>query len=105
MPSVYQLFRRDNGASPFLQTVDRQLCQELDLPFDEKEWVADWHNHIGFMLAIGKSFPQITNTIKKNIAEWQEKGKTDYVEWSYTLLRINHFLHEHYTVDAWKEWK
>lgn len=93
MPTCFQLYRRDTGEAQYFQTIDRELCQNLDLPYSDDRYTCLWYNIIGLMLAMGKTFEQITDLF--NDGAWDDRN-TD-------LLRINHYLMEHYTADSWHE--
>jgi len=104
MPSCFQLIDRNTGQPEFFQVIDQQLCQHLELPFSDTVYVADWYDFIGLSLALGLSFAEITDMILADIAKYKTRDWTSAVDRHYTLLRINHFLIEHYTSDAWREW-
>jgi hypothetical protein len=92
MPSCFCLYRKGSNTKAHLQDVDRDLCQNLELPYSDDEWVAYWYDSIGLLLAIGRTFEQIIDALAKD----EPYGP----RW-----RIACYLNTHYTSDAWKEWK
>lgn len=98
MPVCFQLIDRTSGIPATLQHVDAQLCQNLDLPFHNELYTCWWYDIIGFKLALGKSFAEITNDLRDNQAKYP-KNWQDYQD----LLRINAFLLEYYESSAWWE--
>lgn len=102
MPNCFQLFYLNGDKEPVaFQQVDNAICHNLELPWDEKRYVNGWFDFIGFKLAMGQTFQQIADDLQKTIAEDAEGGIV--CEWTVTMLRINHYLMEHYTCNAWVE--
>jgi hypothetical protein len=101
MPHCFQLTRKGETKPTALQDIDAELCQNLDLPFSEDKWAGGWYDLIGFSLACGRSFDEITDAIKVGIKA-ANKG-TAQCEHGYQLLRINHYLSEHFSNDTWTE--
>lgn len=98
MPVCFSLTYHGLTSPAPLGQVDAHICQALDLPFDDDEYVGGWYEYIGLRLATGQSFARIATGLQASIAEWPESA------WYYwRLLRITHFLAEHYTTDAWRE--
>lgn len=99
MPNCFQLTRRDDHTVVFLQAVDAELAQHLDLPFHPKFWVHGWYDCIGFSVAMGKTLPELID----RYAEWETKEHGEMWEATHALYRIAAYLNEHYTTDAWAE--
>lgn len=95
MPVCFQLIDRCTGQPAVLQQVDSHICQALDLPWSQTKWVNGWYDFIGFLLACGKSFPQVTD-----LCHDDPYSSGDH--WL-TMRRINHFLMERYESSAWWE--
>jgi len=91
MPSCFSLTRRGDSGRAILQEIDKDICQNLDIPFNEKEWAHGWYNFIGLALAMGHSLEYIIDLCWKH-EEWLS-------------LRIAAYLNENYTSDAWHEFK
>ena len=102
MPNCFQLTRKGHTEPTTLQAIDAELCQNLDLPFSENKWACGWYDLIGFSLACGRSFDEITDAIKVGCIKDANKDIAQR-EHGYQLLRINHYLNEHFTSDAWVE--
>lgn len=98
MPNCYNLTRKGWPSPATLQTVDAELCQNLSLPFDDVHWTCDWHNIIGFSLAMGRTLPELIDRHRENETKYPEDRDTYH-----DLVRICAYLNEHYTVDAWAE--
>jgi len=104
MPNCFQLTRRGETVPASLAQVDSAICQALELTWDPKHWAYGWYDYIGFKLASGRTFQQITDDIRAFIIK--DRTKPDAAEWleiDYVLLRINHFLLENYQSDCWVE--
>jgi hypothetical protein len=97
MPSCFQLFRQGSANAQRLADVDNAICAYLDVPASDEYFVGEWYDFIGFSLACGKSFTEVGATLQRMSA----KGSNP--EWVLTLLRINHFLMENYSSEAWWE--
>lgn len=103
MPICFQLTPKGYTAPATIQSIDDAICQALDLPWDADEFVCNWYDVIGFRLAMGKTFSQITDAINDSIASCLEAGHPASAYRYRIRLRINHFLLENYTPDAWNE--
>jgi hypothetical protein len=97
MPNCFALTRIGSHEPTVLQDVDTAICQSLELPWDKTQWVEGWYDIIGFLLACGKSFADITDHCRKQMLT------SRYPEHYLTLIRINHFLLDNYSTDAWVE--
>jgi hypothetical protein len=95
MPACFQLLRRDSKTPTVFQVIDAELCQNLGLEFDDKHWTYAWYDIIGFKLATGNSYEQITD----QFYELMEKRPKD-ADFYRQLIRINHYLLEHYESDS-----
>jgi hypothetical protein len=60
MAVFFQLTRIGEREPAILQTIDRAICQNLELPFDAVHWVGGWYDIIGFRLAMGKTLEYLT---------------------------------------------
>jgi hypothetical protein len=85
MPNCFQLTRIGERTPARLQDVDRAICQNLELPFDEDKWVLGWYHIIGLACALGKSLPEIMDML----------GPED------RLWPVAAWLAANYTTDAW----
>ena len=110
MPVCYQLYRKSNqqeGAVK-LQIVDEEMCAHFNEPVHETRWYYDWHNSIGFRLAMGKTFEQIRTEFAKEAAEDRaaiEAGRTK-PEFCYDYpkaIEICNWLEANFTTDSWYE--
>lgn len=99
MPNCFALFRKGFTTPATLQVVDAELCQHLDLPYDDEKWACGWYDHIGLRLALGQSYETIIDDITLAI----ENDRGAYTDHCLTLRRIAAYLNEHYTPDAWYE--
>lgn len=79
------------------QSIDAAICQNLDLPFDDNRYTCGWFDVVGFLLAAGKTHSQITDRLRKQQSDCSAEWRDGY----YDLLRINHYLMENYTTNAW----
>lgn len=102
MPNCFQLTRKGYPSPAVLQSIDAELCQNLDLPFSEDKWACGWYDLIGFSLACGRTFDEIADAIKEGCIKDNNEDIRQR-DRGYQLLRINHYLNEHYTTDAWAE--
>jgi len=99
MAQYFTLTRLGSKEPAILQDVDRAICQNIGTRFDDISWTEGWYDLIGFRLAMGHSFSQITDYLNERIADtgidmaWRDDYRT--------LLRINHYLMDNYTSDAW----
>ena len=87
MPNCFQLISKSTGKATRFTDIDRELCDHLKQPCDDHWYLYGWYNWIGFSLVCGKSFTEIANIL------------ADDPE----LLKINTYLAEHYTAEAWVE--
>lgn len=99
MPNCFTLTRKGFTTPATLQVVDAELCQNLDLPYDDKEWTHHWYDYIGLRLALGQSFEAIIDDATLAATEDYVAFKDYYL----TARRIAAYLNEHYTPDAWWE--
>lgn len=98
MPVCFQLYRLGSRTPASLHyEVDGAICAYLEVPMSETKYCCGWYDYIGLLLAMGKSFAEIADGLQRDIAE----GKA--TAWTWTMLRINHFLCENYSSDAWWE--
>ncbi len=99
MAVYFQLTRIGSREPSAFQDIDRAICHNLELPFDDVRYAADWYDLIGFRCALGKSFQDTTDYINSRINDTglDMAWRNDYR----TLLRINHFLLENYSTDSW----
>jgi hypothetical protein len=98
MAVYFQLTRLGDSAPSTFQQIDNAICQNLNLPWDTDRYALGWYDYIGFLLALGKTFQQITDMLQEDIARQTRPERADEYR---TMLRINHFLLENYTADAW----
>lgn len=101
MPNCFALTRKGDSSATPLQQVDRELCQNLELPFDELQWVCHWYDLIGFSVAMGRTLPELIDRFQKNATLHADdaEGRDHYL----VLVRIAAYLNEHYSTDAWAE--
>jgi hypothetical protein len=97
MPNCYQLYRKGEtrgGITPTypatLQSVDEAICQHFGVPVHPKYWFRDWHNIIGFKIAMGSALGS------SELRQWITENADD-------LLDVLAFLETNYTSDAWAE--
>lgn len=101
MPVCFQLIDRTTGQPAVFQCIDAAICHNLNLPFRDDEYTCGWYDYHGFLLAFGTSFQQITNIIRNNMI--RHVDKPDWLANDHDMLRINHYLLEHYESSAWWE--
>jgi len=91
MPACFQLIRKsapEAGPVAFT-TIDEDMCAEFLTKCDPVEWYAGWYDIIGFRLACGSTFEQITKEFRDNdsgnydiygdllpVVEWLDKNFT-----------------------------
>lgn len=97
MAIYFQLTRIGSREPSTFQTIDCAICQSLGLPWDNIRYVEGWYDVIGFMLASGKTFAQITDYLNERVTN----GPVDWSDGYRNLLRINHYLLENYSTEAW----
>ena len=102
MPVCFQLYRKEaEAAGPvILQKVDEELCAHFNAPCDEKKWLWDWYNGVGFSLACGKTFDEIRVQINKYAEEDAAKGDEEMFELDANLLKLVDYLEEHFTTNS-----
>lgn len=96
MPNCYSLTRKGETEPSMLQHVDEDLCKHWEVDPHPMHWYFDWHNIIGFRLALGKTFAEIH-------AEMLAHATTYNDECYYRLADITRYLEEHYTSNAWAQ--
>lgn len=97
MAVYFQLFPIGYSTPASFQQVDNAICQNLDLPWDADRYACEWYDSIGLRIALGKSFQEIADEFKSALTDRPEQFR----EWYYNMLRINHYLLENYTTEAW----
>lgn len=98
MAVYFQLYPIGYSEPATFQQIDSAICQNVDglSPWHAKHWVCSWYDIIGFKLALGKTYQQITDDFKEMITKYPEDADVYY-----DLIRINHYLLDNYTVNAW----
>lgn len=67
MPDCFQLLDSNSGKAVNLNEIDKEVCELLDVPVDEKKYGGvpshknsfNWFDTIGFQLSQGKTFEEI----------------------------------------------
>ena len=98
MPACFQLFRKGSVHAQKFTDVDNAICAYLEVVANDEQYVNDWYDHIGFLLALGRSFREIGQRWQDCIVKYPKDA-----EFYRLMLRINHFLMENYQADAWQE--
>lgn len=98
MPVQVILTRKGDTEPRSFHDIDRELCQALDIPFDEEEWAGNWYNTLcGWGLAFGASLDWLVDYWRKQAEDGNEP--------SILFWRIAAYLNEHYTTEAWRVFK
>lgn len=97
MAAYFQLRRKDDGSLDTFQRIDREICQRLGLEFNDRLYACWWYDVIGFNLAMGITFQEITDILKTEM-EANRKDADEYTN----LIRINHHLMENYDAVHWR---
>lgn len=92
MPNCFALRRKGETTPVTLESVDRAICQNLGFEYSPDEYTQLWYGTIGFMLACGKSFPEIID----RMSAWDNP-------WDDSLYQIACWLASNYDSDAWAE--
>ena len=102
MPACFQLYRKaDMAAGPVvLQKVDEELCEYFKVPCDEKRWMCDWYNTIGFRLAIGKDFEQIREEFRGYVLEDVKAGLVNRAQFYRDSLKVLEALDSSFTANS-----
>jgi len=100
MPVCFQLTRIGEIEPAYLTDVDAELCQQFEIPFSEHTYAYGWYDDIGFKLALGKSWDELADQYQK-----YSYTTSQYQEHELMMLRMVHYLRQHYVVDAWREHK
>lgn len=98
MPNCFQLTKKGEQEATPLNTIDRELCALLGVEEHPKLYAGHWFDHIGFKLALGKTFEQIKADITHDMALHHEDRK-----YYRDMLKMAEYLDEHYTANAWVE--
>ena len=105
MAYYFQLFRKlpngetENDATSLSQ-IDREICEEFDLPLHPKLYVNGWFDVIGFGLATGKTWDDIRANTNKQIAS-TEAFDLECRESDLLTLRIVDFLEARFSPNCW----
>lgn len=97
MPACYQLIDKKTGKPEVLQEIDRKMCEAFNQPCDPTKWFHNWHNEIGFRLAIGQSFEDIKKEYEGYVTNPESDGERNYYSLSLEVLR---WLEDNYTSNA-----
>ena len=102
MPNCFSLTRKsDLEAGPVvLQVIDEEMCKHFGVPCDPKIYHAYWYQTIGFSLACGKTFEDIRDDVRSQIA-----NATDILHNLQDLhqIAICDWLEANFTTNAWAE--
>lgn len=98
MPNCFQLIDKSSGKALKFNELDKVFCELLDQPVDPKYYVASWYDTLGLSFALGNSFEETREKIKKNIREDDSEARTAWFEAIFTILD---WMEEHCTVSAW----
>lgn len=104
MPNCFSLTRKsDMDSGPVgLNAIDAELCQHFGYRCDEKRWLNEWYNIIGFGLAIGKTFEDLRNDTLENLTR---PGENPYEFGDKLNLAIIDYLEANFVPNAWVERK
>ena len=89
MPNCFQLLRGDVAVP--LSEIDEEMCRHFGEPCDSNRYFREWHDLIGYDLAMGRSFEQIEATYAG--PKWADSG----------LLPIAQWLRANFTPRSWYE--
>ena len=91
MPSCFQLIKKGETEPSILQDVDTEMWNHFKggEPKGNDRWYRSWYDIIGLGLAMGKTWNELREMY------------TDRPR----LLEIIEYLEDHYTTDAWREFK
>lgn len=100
MPNCFSLTRKGETKPTDLKALDEELCKHFGDPIHPVYWYYDWHNMIGWNLAVsGMNWEQMRALYWRL---WQEdvmyRGPNPY--WS-GLLKVLDYLEANFVSDAW----
>jgi hypothetical protein len=110
MPNCYQLISLESKKACKLSDIDKEICEHLEVECDPTQWCWDWHNTVGFLIAMGTP---LDGKNSKGLTMEEELDRVffmsidgdlleDYqIEWRGQLFRIVEFLRTKYTDNAW----
>jgi hypothetical protein len=101
MPQCYTLTRKGQNEPEFRTKIDEELCKLLGLPVHPEYWVRDWDNVIGFALACGKTMDQVREMLLQYREKAIKKNNEDGANYYRDLLKIQEYLDQNFTVNAW----
>lgn len=102
MAAYFKLINKETKHETHLFDVDKEICEHLGLPFNEKKWCGmmkepvegiDWYNIIGLCLACGNTYAELRDKIGD---KYTESGK----ELHDNMLKVIDYLEAHYDVDC-----
>lgn len=112
MPNCYQLISLESKEVCKLSDIDKEICEHLGVECHPREWCYDWHNTVGFLIAMGtplngKNSKGLTMEEKLDQVFFtgfdDEPLDKEEIDRRDTLWRIVEFLRTKYTDDAWYE--
>ena len=98
MAICFQLTLKGEKQPATLQSVDDRLWIELGHREPSKsDWYLSWFNVVGFMLAAGHSFMNVSEHLEKRSMEASDQDESDYYA---QLVEVTEFLSSNYTVNS-----
>ncbi|MDA3808600.1 MAG: hypothetical protein PF440_11900 [Thiomicrorhabdus sp.] len=94
MPVCYQLTRVGEDKPSMLQDIDSELWEKFSStpePENNDKWFLNWHNTVGMLLAMGKTFKDI-----RRILDLPSESVDD---------KVLTYLETNYTSNSWREFK
>ncbi len=98
MPNYYQLTPKGKSEPAVLSRVDEEICKFLGEEVHPKAWCYDWHNLIGFDLAMGGTLDDLIKDYCKE-ADSRDDQNPDKEYWS-KIVSIAKYLRDHYDVNS-----
>jgi len=115
MPQVCCLTRKSDGKSTedygiTFQEIDDAIRQHFQAPANPDEWYNNWYNHHAFLIALGKTLPEIIQEDTQTMRQYQlavpESDHNDRtVEHYRRHVAIGEYLLEHFDTAHWREFK
>jgi hypothetical protein len=102
MPNCFKLISKETNEAVSLINIDELICEKvLNIPIDPVHWgggVFNWHDTIGFQLAMGKTLENGENSVSNYY--WTNDIWEDELQY---IMPIIKYLQNNYTARSWYE--